>query len=124
MISMAVNWGDFVSRRGATPAYVQLANWVTAQIEQGNLQPGDQIPAQRDLAEMLGHSPETAGKAMALLRERRLVETSKLGTFVSPGVLHPPRHKKNDRQSQRTDQQGKQDAPAIRHAFTPRNLAC
>jgi DNA-binding GntR family transcriptional regulator len=80
---MAVTWGDFQARRGATPAYVQLANWVAERIESGDLQPGDQIPAQRGLAELTGHSPETVSKAMALLRDRGLVETSNLGTFVA-----------------------------------------
>lgn len=80
---MAVTWANFQARRGATPAYVQLADWIMTRIQAGNLRPGDQIPAQRGLADLTGHSPETIGKAMALLRERRLVETSNLGTFVA-----------------------------------------
>ena len=82
MIVMAVNWADFAARRGATPAYVQLADWIESQIKAGNLEPGNQLPSQREMRDLTGHSMETAGKAMTLLRERGLVETSTIGTFV------------------------------------------
>jgi GntR family transcriptional regulator len=79
---MAVKWGDFRTKPGATYEYVQLADWIEGQIQAGNLRPGDRLPAQRELGEQTGHSAELAGKAMALLRDRGLVETSKRGTFV------------------------------------------
>ena len=82
MTGVAVTWGDFQIRPGATYAYVQLANWIEGHIKAGNLQPGDRLPAQRDLGEMTGTSVELAGKAMALLRERGLVETSGRGSYV------------------------------------------
>jgi ABC-type enterochelin transport system permease subunit len=34
------------------------------------------------MRDLTGHSMETAGKAMTLLRKRELVETSTIGTFV------------------------------------------
>jgi DNA-binding GntR family transcriptional regulator len=80
---MAVTWGDFKARSGATYLYVQLADWIEAQIKTGRLQAGERLPAQRDLADLTGTSTELAGKAMALLRERGLVETSIRGTFVA-----------------------------------------
>jgi GntR family transcriptional regulator len=80
---MAVNWTDFQARRTATPVYVQLADWVEARIRAGDLAPDTQLPSQRELGELTGHSTETAGKAMALLRQRGLVETSTIGTFVA-----------------------------------------
>ncbi|HLI75444.1 MAG TPA: GntR family transcriptional regulator [Acidobacteriaceae bacterium] len=82
MIGMAVNWADFVAQRGATPVYVQLADWIESQIKTGGIEPGDQLPNQREMRDLTGHSMETAGKAVALLRERGLVETSTIGTFV------------------------------------------
>jgi DNA-binding GntR family transcriptional regulator len=84
---MAVNWGDFKPRGGATYRYVQLADWIEAAVKSGLLQPGERLPAQRDLGEQTGTSTELAGKAMAVLRDRGVVETSKLGTFV---VETPP----------------------------------
>lgn len=80
---MAVSWSDFMVKRGARPAYQQLADWIEKRIRDGELSEGDQIPAQRELADRTGHSPETVGKAMALLRKRGLVETSNLGSFVA-----------------------------------------
>jgi DNA-binding GntR family transcriptional regulator len=82
MIGMDVNWANFVAQRSATPVYVQLADWVESQIKAGNLEPGDQLPNQREMRDLVGHSMETAGKAMKLLRERGVVETSTIGTFV------------------------------------------
>jgi DNA-binding GntR family transcriptional regulator len=93
---MAVNWEDFESRRGAVPVYVQLADFIQAAIERGDLGHGDQIPAERRLSELTGHSAETAGKAKRLLTERGLVETGHgTGTFVrlalAPRKPRPPK---------------------------------
>ena len=49
MIVMAVDWANFVAHRGATPVYVQLADWIESQIKAGNLAPGDQLPSQREM---------------------------------------------------------------------------
>lgn len=80
---MAVTWGDFKARTGATYLYVQLADWIEEQIKTGQLQPGERLPAQRDIAVATGTSTELAGKAMGALRKRGLVETSIRGTFVA-----------------------------------------
>ena len=82
MIVMALDWANFAAHRGATPVYVQLANWIENQIKAGNLAPGDQLPSQREMRDLTGHSMETAWKAMTLLRKHELVETSTIGTFV------------------------------------------
>ena len=48
----------------------------------GNLQPGDQLPSDRDLATLVGHSVETAAKAKRLLVEHGLAATGRgLGTL-------------------------------------------
>lgn len=80
---MAVTWSDFSARRMAMPVYVQFANWIAERITAGDLQPDDQLPAQRELADITGHSVETIANAMRLLRERGLVESSNVGTFVA-----------------------------------------
>jgi DNA-binding GntR family transcriptional regulator len=79
---MPVTWGDFEAKIGATPVYVQLADWIAARIEEGSLESGAQIPAERRLAELTGHSAETISKAKRLLVERGLAETSHTGTYV------------------------------------------
>jgi DNA-binding transcriptional regulator YhcF (GntR family) len=73
-------WEDFTARRSATPVYIQLADWIAARIESGEIT--GQLPAQRSLADLISHSPETVKNAYRVLRERDLVETSNLGSFV------------------------------------------
>jgi DNA-binding GntR family transcriptional regulator len=81
---MAVTWRNFEERPGAVPVYVQLADWIAARIDDGSLAPGAKLPAERDLAELIGHSPETVAKARRLLVERGLLESAVgRGTFVS-----------------------------------------
>jgi DNA-binding GntR family transcriptional regulator len=81
---MAVRWEDFKERPGATPVYVQLADWIAAAIERGDLVPGSKLQSERELAELIGHSPETVAKARRLLVERGLVESHVgRGSFVS-----------------------------------------
>lgn len=79
---MPVNWSDFHARRIATPVYVQLADWIAERITAGELAPDEQLPAQRDLADITGHSAETVKNAYRVLRERGLAESSNVGTFV------------------------------------------
>lgn len=82
-VIVAVNWADFEATRGAVPVYIRLADFIEARIKDGSLPSGSQVPAERHLAELVGVSPETAGKAKRLLGERGLVETGHgTGTFV------------------------------------------
>ena len=78
-----VRWEDFEERPGAVPVYAQLADFIAAAIERGDLAPGEKLPAERDLADQIGHSPETVAKARRLLVERGLVESHVgRGSFV------------------------------------------
>ena len=78
-----VRWETFEARRGATPVYRQLATWIATEIEAGHLETGDQIPAERRLAELTGVSVDTVRSAMAALRDMGLIETAHgLGNFV------------------------------------------
>lgn len=80
---MAVDWTEYHHVRSATPAYVQLADFIEAAIRDGRLQPGDQLPAERTLRDLTGHSTETAARTRRLLVERGLVESGVgTGTFV------------------------------------------
>jgi DNA-binding GntR family transcriptional regulator len=66
------------------PLYEQVVTHVLAQIESGQLQPGERIPALRDLADQwsIGHS--TIVRAMGILQERgALVARAGKGTFVT-----------------------------------------
>jgi len=69
--------------RDADLAYVRVADDVAARIASGELAPGARLRAERDLAEHYGVAYGTMRKAMAVLRERGLIETIHgRGTFV------------------------------------------
>ncbi len=65
------------------PRYLALAGAIASAIDSGELPPGAQLPPQRDLAERLGVTVGTVGRAYALAKSRRLV-TGEVGrgTFV------------------------------------------
>ncbi|WP_425995747.1 PLP-dependent aminotransferase family protein [Caulobacter sp. DWR1-3-2b1] len=64
-------------------AYKRLAQALETAIAEGELQAGDQIPAQREVARLIGVDFTTVTRAYALARERGLIEgTAGRGTFV------------------------------------------
>jgi DNA-binding GntR family transcriptional regulator len=84
MLAMVLRLDGFQAVRGATPMYKQLAAFIIAAIRRGDLEPGDQIPAERRLAEMTGHSVDMVRQAMGMLRDLGYAETGHgTGTFVT-----------------------------------------
>jgi DNA-binding GntR family transcriptional regulator len=78
-----------IDRAGPVRAYQQVADAVAARIGAGRY-PG-QLPAERDLAREFGVSYVTVRRAMAVLRERGLIETIRgRGTFTAPGSAGNP----------------------------------
>ncbi len=74
-----------LERDAALPLYVQLASALAAGIEDGSLAPGDRLPTHRDLARALEINITTVTRAIALLKERGLVEgRAGRGTLVGP----------------------------------------
>lgn len=85
MIVMA-DWSEFHAVDGPTPIYVQVADFIEARIDSGELAPGARLTAERDLAAELGVAYDTVRRATALLRERGLIVTVQgRGTFVTNG---------------------------------------
>jgi len=71
-------------RAGRGPRYQQLYRHIAAEIRAGRLQPGDQLPPERDLAEKADISRVTVRKAVSLLVEGRLIEQRRgAGSFVA-----------------------------------------
>jgi len=65
--------------------YEQVAEHITARIEAGDLQPGQRLPPERDLAVEYGVAYNTMRAALAMLRDRGLIITMHgRGTFVTP----------------------------------------
>ncbi|MBY8873279.1 winged helix-turn-helix domain-containing protein [Micromonospora sp. PLK6-60] len=67
-----------------TPLYVQVADLISKDIEEGKLQPKRPIPSENQLRQEYGIARGTARLAVALLRERGLVVTiPHRGTYVA-----------------------------------------
>jgi GntR family transcriptional repressor for pyruvate dehydrogenase complex len=66
--------------------YEQIVQQVEDSILKGQLKPGDQLPAERDLAQRFGVSRTAVREAVKILSEKGLVEAySGRGTFVTNG---------------------------------------
>ncbi len=72
--------------------YEQIVQQIEASVLNGNLKPGDQLPAERELAQQLGVSRTAVREAVKALREKGLVEAySGRGTFITDGTTHAAR---------------------------------
>jgi len=77
-----LGWVDRARGRGG-PVYAAIADALGQAVRDGELQPGDRLPAQRAVADHLGIDLTTVTRAYAAARERGLVEgTVGRGTFV------------------------------------------
>ena len=72
--------------------YEQIVQQIEDSILKGDLKPGDQLPAERDLAQRFGVSRTAVREAVKALREKGLVEAySGRGTFITDGTSHAVR---------------------------------
>lgn len=68
----------------AVPLYVQIAEGLLDRIESGELSPGDRLPSERELSQMLGVNRMTLWRALELLASRRLlIRRQGDGTYVA-----------------------------------------
>jgi GntR family transcriptional regulator len=78
--------------RSGLPIYIQIVNQVQAQIAGGILQPGDQLPTVRALAEELRVNFNTVARAYRILDEARIISTQQgRGTYITE--IPPPKVK-------------------------------
>ncbi len=76
----------------ASRLYQQIVEQIEQSIRAGQLKPGDQLPAERELAEQFGVSRTAVREAVKTLCEKGLVEASPgRGTFVIDDISHPVR---------------------------------
>src|SRR3982074_1972975 len=69
--------------------FEQIVQQVEDSILKGQLKPGDQLPAERDLAQRFGVSRTAVREAVKTLREKGLVEAySGRRTFLTDGPSH------------------------------------
>lgn len=72
--------------------YEQIVQQIEESIVRGDLKPGDQLPAERDLALRFGVSRTAVREAVKALREKGLVEAySGKGTFITDGTTQAVR---------------------------------
>ena len=75
--------------RSGLPIYTQIVNQVQSQIASGVLQPGDQLPTVRALAEELRVNFNTVARAYRILDEARIISTQQgRGTYITE--IPPP----------------------------------
>lgn len=75
-------------KRSPVPLYYQLAELIRERIRSGELAAGDQLPAERELAEQVGISRMTVRQATTyLVRDGTLVVKPGVGTFVAEPKL-------------------------------------
>src|SRR5215468_10028894 len=72
-----------------TPVYQRIQRSIRAQIEGGELKPGDAVASERELAKIHGVSLMTARHALGSLEREGVVERRRgAGTFVAPPRIH------------------------------------
>jgi len=70
--------------RSGLPIYIQIVNQVQAQVASGSLEPGDQLPTVRALAEELRVNFNTVARAYRILDEARIISTQQgRGTYIT-----------------------------------------
>ena len=76
--------------RSGLPIYTQIVTQVQAQVASGILQPGDQLPTVRALAEELRVNFNTVARAYRILDEERIISTQQgRGTYITE--IPPPK---------------------------------
>ncbi|WP_459997920.1 GntR family transcriptional regulator [Paradesulfitobacterium aromaticivorans] len=69
------------------PIYLQIAEWLEAEILSANLKEDERIYSQYQLADMFNINPATAAKGLNLLADENIVYKKRgLGMFVSPNA--------------------------------------
>lgn len=73
------------------PIYLRIVEALAEAMKRGTLQPGERLPAQRDLAQRLGVDLTTVSRAFMEARRRNLIDAAPgRGTFVTAGAWEEP----------------------------------
>jgi len=75
-----------IDDKAPRPLYMQIAAQVKDQIQRGEVQPGDELPSVRDLADSLGVNLHTVRNAYLKLREQGVIDL-RLGRRAR--IAHP-----------------------------------
>jgi GntR family transcriptional regulator len=73
-----------IDYRGELPPHRQIAAWLTARIQSGDLQPGQPVPSEKELTDTFGVARTTARRAIAYLRDEGIIRTvAGRGSYVN-----------------------------------------
>jgi DNA-binding GntR family transcriptional regulator len=79
-----IDWTAFTPKHGPVPRYRQLAEWIAAAVESGDLARGTALPSETQLADYSGVSVDTVRQALAVLRDQGVIVTAQgIGSFVT-----------------------------------------
>ncbi len=93
-----------VSNADGTPYYSQIVSQVKFLIASGRLEPGEQLPPVRQLAEQLTLNPNTVARAYRELEGEAVVVSKRgAGVFVADGVSPLSRREKDRVLGERID---------------------
>jgi GntR family transcriptional repressor for pyruvate dehydrogenase complex len=99
--------------------YEQIVQQIEESIVKGDLKTGDQLPAERDLAQRFGVSRTAVREAVKALREKGLVEAySGRGTFITDGTRQAVRQSL-DLMSRMGQQEGSRHLAEVRAILEP-----
>ncbi|MBS1717791.1 MAG: GntR family transcriptional regulator [Armatimonadetes bacterium] len=80
-------FGIVISEADPAPIYLQIVNHFRVAILSGRLQPEEEIPSIRSLAEQLVVNPNTVARAYRELEQLGLITTKRTsGSIVSPNI--------------------------------------
>lgn len=86
-----------IDTAGPRPIYRQIADRIRLAAARGDLEPGDSLPAVRELARRLVVNPNTVFKAYRELREEGIVETRHgSGTYVASRAQSVARERRDE----------------------------
>ncbi|WP_087974400.1 GntR family transcriptional regulator [Oceanobacillus rekensis] len=73
-----------LNTNGSKPIYIQIAEWIEAEILNGNFKKDDKVYSQYKLAEMFTINPATAAKGLNILADEKILYSKRgLGKFVT-----------------------------------------
>lgn len=99
------------------PKYLQIANHIREQVLRGDLEPGAEVPSERQLAEAWKVARPTATKALQILRQQGVLEVRPgLGTFVRDVQAHRRASHRYHRYRERGAQYGPDESVEIADA--------
>jgi GntR family transcriptional regulator len=79
-----------IDYRGELPPHRQIAAWILARIESGDLRPGQPVPSEKELMDSFGVARTTARRAVAWLRDQAIVRTvAGRGSYVAERLAGP-----------------------------------